>query len=316
MPGQAVSKLTVDVVRRFSRFYTRIVGALDQGYLDSPYSLAEVRLLFELSNRDAPTAAVLMRDLDLDAGYLSRLVQKLVRRRLVKRTPSPTDGRESHLSLTASGRAAFAEVEARTRADVAELISPLSAGDQQVLVDAMQRIRSLLGDEPDQPMTQASMVVLRTPNPGDLGWIVQRHGELYAREYGWDSRFEGIVARIMADFVEHFDPQRERAWIAERDGVNAGCIMLVRHPEREGVAKLRVLLVEPSARGLGIGNRLVSECVRFARGAGYHTITLWTYDALASARRIYVAAGFELVAEEKQNSFGRAMTSQTWELVL
>ncbi|MDB4893498.1 MAG: GCN5-related N-acetyltransferase [Gemmatimonadetes bacterium] len=316
MPGQTVSKPAVDAVRRFSRFYTRIVGALDQGYLDSAYSLAEVRLLFELSNRDAPTAAVLMRDLDLDAGYMSRLVQRLVRRRLVKRTRSATDGRESHLTLTATGRAAFAELDARARADVAQLLAPLSADDQHTLVDAMARVRTLLGDEPDRVRVPAPMVVFRAPNPGDLGWIVQRHGELYAREYGWDNRFEGIVARIMADFVEHFDPQRERAWIAERDGVNAGCIMLVRHPERESVAKLRVLLVEPAARGLGIGNRLVDECIRFARSAGYHTITLWTYEVLASARKIYIGAGFKLVAEEKQHSFGRAMTSQTWELTL
>ena len=316
MPGQSVANGSVDAVRRFSRFYTRIVGALDQGYLDSPYSLAEVRLLFELSNRDAPTATLLMRDLDLDAGYMSRLVQKLVRRRLVKRTRSATDGRESHLSLTATGRSAFAELDARTRTDVAELLAPLGTEDQHALVEAMARIRALLGDEPDLARTKAPMVVLRPPNPGDLGWIVQRHGELYAREYGWDNRFEGIVARIMADFVEHFDPQRERAWLAERNGVNAGCIMLVRHPEREGVAKLRVLLVEPSARGLGIGNRLVDECIRFARGAGYRTITLWTYDVLASARRIYIAAGFKLVAEEKQDTFGHAMTSQTWELAL
>jgi DNA-binding MarR family transcriptional regulator/GNAT superfamily N-acetyltransferase len=316
MPGHDLSKPAVDAVRRFSRFYTRIVGALDQGYLDSAYTLAEVRLLFELSNRDAPTAAALMRDLDLDAGYMSRLVGRLVRRRLVKRTRSATDGREVHLTLTATGRAAFAELDARTRADVAELLAPLSADDQQALVDAMARVRSLLGDEPDGVRTQAPMVVMRQPNPGDLGWIVQRHGELYACEYGWDARFEGIVARVVADFMEHFDPQRERAWIAERDGVNAGCIMLVRHPERDGVAKLRVLLVEPSARGLGIGNRLVDECIRFARSAGYHTITLWTNDVLTSARRIYIAAGFKLVAEEKQHNFGHAMMSQTWEMAL
>jgi len=316
MPGQAVSKPAVDAVRRFSRFYTRIVGALDQSYLDSPYTLAEGRLLFELSNRDAPTAAALMRDLDLDAGYMSRLVGRLVRRRLVKRTRSATDGREVHLTLTATGRAAFAELDARTRADVAALIAPLSSADQQALVTAMGRVRTLLGDEPDAARAPSPSFVLRPPRSGDLGWVVQRHGELYAREYNWDERFEALVAGVIADFVENFDKQRERCWIAERDGERVGSIFLVRHTEREGVARLRLLLVEPSARGLGIGNKLVDEVIRFARQAGYHTITLWTNDVLISARKIYIAAGFKLTHEEKYENFGKVLTSQTWEMAL
>jgi DNA-binding MarR family transcriptional regulator/GNAT superfamily N-acetyltransferase len=316
MPGQAVAKSAVDAVRRFSRFYTRIVGALDQGYLDSPFTLAEGRLLFELSHRDAPTAAVLMRDLDLDAGYLSRLVQRLVRRRLVKRTRSATDGRESHLTLTPTGRAAFAELDARTRADVAALISPLTAADKHALVTAMERVRTLLGDDPDAARAPVPSFVLRPPRVGDMGWVVQRHGELYARECDWDEQFETLVAKVVVGFVENFDKQRERCWIAERDGERVGSIFVVRHAEREGVAQLRLLLVEPSARGLGIGNKLVDEVIRFARQAGYHTITLWTNDVLSSARKIYVAAGFKLAHEEERHLFGQDLKSQTWEMTL
>jgi DNA-binding MarR family transcriptional regulator/GNAT superfamily N-acetyltransferase len=317
MPRHAAAKSpAVDAVRRFNRFYTRIIGALDEGYVESTHTLAEVRLLFEISNRDAPTAAALVRDLELDAGYLSRLVQRLVRRRLVKRTRSATDGRETHLTLTATGRAAFAELEARTRSDVAALLTPLTPEDQRDLVAAMARIRTLLGDEPDRAHAPSPSFVLRPPRAGDMGWVVQRHGELYSKEYKWGNRFEALVARIVADFVEQFDPQRERAWIAERDGVNVGSIFLVRHPEREGVARLRLLLVEPQARGLGIGNRLVDECIRFAREAGYHTMTLWTNDVLVSARRIYVAAGFTLVHEETYEGFAPGLTAQTWEMSL
>jgi DNA-binding MarR family transcriptional regulator/GNAT superfamily N-acetyltransferase len=317
MPKRTSAKSpAVDAVRRFNRFYTRIIGALDEGHLESAHTLAEVRLLFELANRDAPTAASLVRDLDLDAGYLSRLVQRLVRRRLVKRTRSATDGRESHLTLTVAGHAAFAELDARARADVSALIAPLNTEDQRALVAAMQRIRTLLGDEPDPARTTSPAFVLRQPRPGDMGWVVQRHGALYAREYGWDERFEALVAKVVAGFVEKFDPERERCWIAERDGVNVGSIFLVRHAEREGVAQLRLLLVEPSARGLGIGNRLVEECIRFARQSGYHTMTLWTNDVLMSARRIYIAAGFTLVREETHNSFGRDLNAQTWEMPL
>ncbi|MEP7001998.1 MAG: helix-turn-helix domain-containing GNAT family N-acetyltransferase [bacterium] len=316
MPARAVSKSTVDAVRRFSRFYTRIVGALDQSYLDSPFTLAEGRLLFELSNRDAPTAAALMRDLDLDAGYMSRLVQRLVRRRLVKRTRSATDRRESHLTLTATGRAGFAELDARTRSDVAALIAPLGEADEHALIAAMERVRTLLGDEPDRVRAAAPSFVLRPPRAGDLGWVVQRHGELYAREYGWDERMEALIAKIVAAFVETFDKQRERCWIAERNGQNVGSIFVVKHAEREGVAQLRLLLVDPSARGLGIGNTLVDEVIRFARQAGYHTLTLWTNDVLVSARKIYIAAGFKLAHEEKHHSFGHDLVSQTWELTL
>jgi DNA-binding MarR family transcriptional regulator/predicted N-acetyltransferase YhbS len=317
MPRQSVAKSpAVDAVRRFNRFYTRIIGALDEGYVESTHTLAEVRLLFEISNRDAPTAAALVRDLELDAGYLSRLVQRLVRRRLVKRTRSATDGRETHLTLTATGRSAFAELDARARADVAGLLAPLRAEDQRELTGAMARIRTLLGDEPDRARAAAPPFVLRPPRAGDLGWVVQRHGVLYSQEYGWGEKFEALVASIVSAFVEHFDPQRERCWIAERNGVNVGSVFLVRNAVREGVAQLRLLLVEPSSRGLGIGNALVDECIRFARQAGYRAITLWTNDVLLSARRIYIAAGFTLVREEKHTTFGREETAQTWDVSL
>ena len=310
------TKGSVDAVRRFNRFYTRIIGVLDEGHLDSSYSLAEVRLLFELAHRDAPTAAALMRDLALDAGYLSRLVQRMVRRRLVKRTRSSTDGRETHLSLTATGRTAFSELETRARADVAALLKPLEEPDQRRLLDAMERIRTLLGDTPDKSLAPAPPFVIRPPHAGDMGWVVQRHGVLYSREYGWDEQFEALVAKVVAGFVEHFDPKRERCWIAERDGVNVGSIFLVKHAEREGVAQLRLLLVEPSTRGLGIGTTLVNECIRYARDKGYHTMTLWTNDVLVSARKIYIAAGFKLVREETHNSFGHDLNAQTWEVTL
>ncbi|MEP6731377.1 MAG: helix-turn-helix domain-containing GNAT family N-acetyltransferase [bacterium] len=317
MPAKTRStSSTVDAVRRFNRFYTRIIGALDEGHLESAYTLAEGRLLFEMSNRDTPTAAALVRDLDLDPGYLSRLVQRLVRRRMIKRTRSDTDGRESHLSLTATGRAAFADLDGRARADVATLLAPLDAQNQQKLIDAMERIRTLLGDEPDRARAAVPSFVLRPPRPGDIGWVVQRHGELYSREFGWDDRFEALVAKVVVGFTENYDAKRERFWIAEHDGVNVGCIFCVKHPEREGVAQLRLLLVEPTARGLGIGNKLVEECIRFARETGYHTLTLWTNDNLVSARRIYIAAGFKLIREEEHNSFGQSLNAQTWEMPL
>ena len=307
-----VPKSAVAGMRRFNRFYTRVIGALSEKHLDTQYSLPEVRLLFELANRDAPTAATLVRDMDVDPGYLSRLVARMIRRRLVTRVKSKSDGRERHLSLTATGRTAFASVDARASAAVRDLLAPVSAGDRGRLLDSMTQIAELLGDGAEQK----APFVLRAPRPGDMGWVVQRHGELYATEYGWDQRFEALVARIVAAFVEQLDTARERCWIAERGGVNAGSIFLVRHPTRGGVAQLRLLLVEPRARGAGLGQQLVSECVAFARSAGYHTIMLWTNDVLASARRIYVAAGFVLVTEEQHDSYGKPLTAQVWEMPL
>ncbi|MFL5578568.1 MAG: GNAT family N-acetyltransferase [Gemmatimonadaceae bacterium] len=321
VPGERVA-----AVRRFNRFYTRQIGVLDEGHLQSPYSLGEVRVLYELAHwaaagRGAPAAADVARELGLDAGYLSRLLRDFERRDFVERTPSPDDGRQSHLRLTAAGQAAFADLDARAHDDVAALLGALSDGEQRRLLGAMATVEAVLARTPGSDAALGGghggpPYLLRPPHAGDLGWVVARHGALYAAEYAWDERFEALVARIVADFVEHHEPKRERCWIAERDGENVGSVFLVRHRERPGVAKLRLLLVDPSARGLGIGGRLVDECTRFARHAGYHTITLWTNSVLTSARRIYEAAGYRLVEEAPHHSFGHDLVGQTWELTL
>lgn len=302
----------VEAVRRFNRFYTPRIGLLDEGYLDSPFSLTQVRLLYELAHRTEPTAAELARELGLDPGYLSRLLRGFERCGLVAKRASASDARRRLLSLTERGRAVFAPLEAASREQVAALLGTLADAEQRRLVEAMGTIEALLGARPEPRVPY----LLRAPRPGDLGWVVQRHGALYAEEYGFDETFEALVAGIVAAFVRELDPKRERCWIAEREGENVGSVFLVKHPEREGVAKLRLLLVEPSARGLGIGRRLVDECVRFARQAGYRTVTLWTQSVLVSARRIYEAAGFRLVAEAPHHSFGQDLVEQTWELAL
>ena len=313
--GTAAGVAAADVaaVRRFNRLYTRQIGVLDEGHLHMPFSLAEARVLYELAHADGPTATELGREMRIDAGYLSRLLGGLERRGLVERTPSERDGRRSHLRLTTAGRATFADLDARAAADVATLLGPLAGPERRRLLDAMATIEELLAPRraPD-----AVPYLLRPPVVGDFGWVVERHGVLYSAEYGWDERFEALVARIVADYVTHLEPRRERCWIAERDGERVGSVFLVRHPDREGVAKLRLLLVEPSARGLGIGRRLVDECARFARQVGYHTITLWTQSTLTAARRIYAAAGYRLVATERHDSFGAELDAETWELAL
>jgi len=300
----------VDVVRQFNRFYTRQIGLLGKGYLDSPFTLSEVRVLYELAHRDAPTAAEISKALGLDAGYLSRTLAGFHQRGFLQRKASANDGRRAHLSLTAQGRAAFDKLEAKSRAEVSQLIGRLSRADQARVTAAMGAIEGLLGErrEPKAPY------LLRAHQPGDMGWVVHRHGALYAQEYGWDERFEALVAQIAAEFIQNFDPQRERCWIAERDGAVVGSVCLVRKSDR--VAKLRLLLVEPSARGLGIGGRLVEECIRFARQAGYRKITLWTQAILGAARHIYRKAGFKLVKRERHQSFGYKLTGETWELTL
>jgi DNA-binding MarR family transcriptional regulator/GNAT superfamily N-acetyltransferase len=297
-------------VRRFNRFYTRLVGALDEGHLASAYTLAEGRVLYEIANGDGPTAADVGRALGLDAGYLSRILRRFEEGGLVTRETSAADARRSHLRLTDAGRAAFAELDARARDDVGARVGRLSDGEQRRLLGALATVQALLGDDPTP--TDAT-VTLRPPRPGDLGWVVARNGAIYAEEYGWDASYEGLVARIVADFARDFDPALERCWIAERGGENVGCIFLVKHPERPGVARLRLLLVEPSARGLGVGRRLVDECVRTARELGYARMTLWTNSVLSSARRIYEAAGFALVEETPHTMFGQELVAQVWE---
>jgi DNA-binding MarR family transcriptional regulator/N-acetylglutamate synthase-like GNAT family acetyltransferase len=299
-----------DSVRRFNRFYTKQIGVLRKGYLDSAFSLAEGRVLYEIAHRDRPIAAELSKDLDLDPGYLSRLLAKFEKQGLLARKASGNDARQSHLSLNASGRQAFAPLEARSQKQASTMLSKLSAADQQRLVDAMQTIERLLGAEPQATAHYS----LRDPQPGDLGWVVQLHGAFYAAEYGWDESFEALTAEIVAKFVQNFDAKRERCWIAERDGANLGCVFLVKKSNQ--VAKLRLLLVDPSAHGLGIGKRLVGECIRFAREAGYRKMTLWTQSNLVAARGIYKNAGFRLVKQWPVTQFGHKMTSETWDLKL
>jgi len=300
----------VEDVRRFNRFYTERIGVLHEGLLQSPFSLTEVRVLYELAHRERPTAAELAKELGLDAGYLSRILRRFERLGFVEKTPSRTDGRRSHLRLTQHGRDAFAPLDQRSHDEVAAMLGRLAPDGREGLVGAMRAIEGLLGGRPDE----RPAYLLRPPRPGDMGWVVQRHGALYHQEYGWDEQFEALVAEIAAAFIRNLDPKRERCWIAERDGASVGCVFLV--GQSDEVAKLRLLLVEPSARGLGIGHRLVAECVRFARRAGYKTLTLWTNDVLVAARHIYQQAGFRLVHEAPHHSFGHDLVEQTWELAL
>lgn len=300
----------VTAVRSFNRFYTRQIGLLEEGLLKSEYSLTEARVLYELAQREGLTASELGRDLGLDAGYLSRLLKKFDARGLVRRTPSREDARQSVLALTAAGRKAFAPLNKASHDEIAAMLDPLSRQERGELVRAMHTIQKLLGGKPEPDVG----FILRPHRPGDIGWIAHRQGILYHEEYGWDGTFEALVAEIAAAFVRNFDPLREHCWIAERHGGIVGSVFLVRQSDE--VAKLRLLYVEPSARGLGIGARLVDECIRFARAKGYRTLTLWTNDVLVAARRIYEKAGFGLLGEERHHSFGRDLVGQTWDLAL
>jgi DNA-binding MarR family transcriptional regulator/GNAT superfamily N-acetyltransferase len=305
------SKEQVADVRAFNRFYTRQIGLLEERLHKSAFSLTEARVLYELAHRDGLTATDLGRDLGLDAGYLSRLLKKFESRELVTRAPSPVDARQSVLSITEAGREAFAPLDRASREEVASLLGRLSAEHREAVVTAMQRVQRLLGQD---QKTEKVSYRLRPLQVGDIGWIVYRQGVLYAREYGWDESYEALAAEILAGFVKSFDPECENAWIAEREGEVVGSVFLMRKSVE--VAKLRLLYVEPSARGLGIGRRLVDECVGFARTKGYKTLTLWTNDVLVSARRIYQAAGFQLAGEERHRSFGKDLVGQTWDLAL
>jgi DNA-binding MarR family transcriptional regulator/GNAT superfamily N-acetyltransferase len=300
----------IDAVRQFNRFHTRKIGALHAGLLGSSFSLAEGRVLFEVANRTEPVATELADDLSLDPGYLSRILRGFDERGLIGRRPCESDARQSVLSLTRQGRKAFDTIDARSRSEIATLLNALSEADQNRLVAAMRTIAELL--EPHSPATVS--YVLRPHRPGDMGWVVYRHGVLYAEEYGWDERFEALVAGITAEFIQDYDPKKDRCWIAEMDGEPVGSVFLVKHSD--AVAQLRLLLVEPKTRGLGIGARLVDECVRFARQAGYQKIMLWTNSVLLAARRAYSRAGFRLVREEPHQSFGRDLIGETWELEL
>jgi DNA-binding MarR family transcriptional regulator/N-acetylglutamate synthase-like GNAT family acetyltransferase len=304
----------VAAMRRFNRFYTRQIGLLDEGLLNSPFSLTQVRTLYELAQGEQTTAVELCDKLALDAGYLSRILSGFEKGGLIEKEASPEDARQTLLRLTKKGRRAFEPLEARSNEQVGRMLGKLSPARQNELIQAMATIESALSSKGRGGERPASYV-LRQHQPGDMGWVVYRHGLLYWREYRYDERFEALVAGIVAEFVEQLDPVREHCWIAERDGENVGSVFLVK--KSRSVAKLRLLLVEPSARGLGIGKRLVEECVRFARGAGYRKIMLWTQSELGAARRIYQSAGFERVAEKKHKSWGRKdLVAETWELKL
>lgn len=300
----------VAAVRRFNRFITQKIGVLHEGLLDSEFSLTEARVLYELANRDAPTATALAADLDLDPGYLSRILRRFETRGLVEKQRTPGDQRLSRLVLTDAGRAAFAPLDEKSRREIGAMLAPLSEPRQRRLVGAMATIEELLG----APAQRGAPYLLRSHQPGDIGWVVRRHGMIYAEEYGWDERFEALVAEIAAKFIQDLDPARERCWIAERDGQIVGSVFVVAKSPR--VAKLRLLLVEPSARGLGIGKRLVNEVVEFSRAAGYRKVVLWTQSELVAARAIYHAAGFRCVREESHRSFGTPAVAEVWEVTL
>ena len=308
--GDDVVPDRVAAMRQFSRFYTRRIGVLQEGLLATPFSLAEARVLYELAHRDGLAASDLATELGLDAGYLSRILQRFSRRGLVTRTHSASDARVRPLALTAKGRAAFAPLDQRSQQEIATLLGTLSEPSQRRLIDSMQTIESLLADKPPSP----APCVLRAHRPGDMGWVIERHGTLYAQEYGWDERFEALVAEIAAQFIREFDPERERCWIAERNGERVGCVFLVR--KSATVAKLRLLIVDPAARGIGLGRQLVDDCIRSARAFGYRKLTLWTQDNLRAARHIYQAAGFRCVKRERHESFGHKLVGETWELNL
>ncbi len=296
--------------RRFNRLYTRMIGTLSEGLLDSQYSLTEARILYELANREEATAKEIAGELSLDAGYLSRILRKFEDSGLIEKEVSAADGRRTLLKLTHRGRAVFGELNQLSNKQAGELLDSLPPSKREDLLRSMRTIEDVLVHETSAPY------ILRQHRPGDMGWVTSRHGALYAQEYGWDEHFEALVARIVADFILDYDPKRERCWIAERSGDRLGCIFLMKHREQADTAKLRLLLVEPSARGLGLGKALVSECVSFARTAGYKKVILWTQSILTGAHHLYQQAGFALVHEEAHHSFGADLIGQTWELAL
>jgi DNA-binding MarR family transcriptional regulator/GNAT superfamily N-acetyltransferase len=304
------SSARVHAVRGFNRFYTRQIGVLQDRFLGSPFSLAEGRVLQEITHHEQATASEVGQALGLDAGYVSRMLRHFDQGGLVRRTRSKVDGRRAHLSLTRSGQAAFARLNQQSHNDVAAMLRKLSADEQRRLVAAMHVIEQLLGAK-----LENTSYVLRPPQAGDFGWIVHRQGAVYAEEWGYNEEFEALAAGIVAAFVQHLRPSKERCWIAEKDGEIVGSVFLVQ--KSKTVAKLRLLLVEPSARGLGIGSRLIAECVRFAQRAGYRKITLWTQSELDAARRLYKKAGFTLTSKKTHDSFGkRGLVAETWDLTL
>ena len=304
----------IAAVRRFNRFYTRQIGVLRKTYLDSPYSLGEIRVLYEIALGRASTASDISRALDLDAGYLSRVLRNFEKRGLIARKASAKDARQSDLALSARGRRAFAPIERRSQRTTGAMLGKLGAQHQAQLIAAMSTIETLLDGATPPKSGTARHYRLRAPAPGDFGWMVKRHAEIYFREYGWTEPFEGLCAQIIADFANKHDPKRERCWIAEMDGENVGCVFVAQ--DSPTVARLRLLLVDPKARGLGLGAHLVDECIRFARRAGYSKMTLWTHSVLTAARHIYQKAGFKLTRSERRKSWGQPVVSEYWDLDL
>lgn len=300
----------IQAVRQFTRFYTKQIGVLQEGLLGSDLSLTEARVLYELVHREDCTASDIGNNLGLDAGYLSRILSRFVAKKLIRRERSRNDGRHFDLHLTAKGRSLFESLNRQSSVLVAEMLNRLSDSEQKILVQALQQVERTLA----KPKGDNSALVLRAHRAGDMGWVIQRHGTLYTQEYGWDESFEALVAEIAAQFIKNFDPRREHCWIAEWQDEPVGSIFLVKQTDE--VAKLRLLLVEPHARGLGVGRRLVEECIQFARSAGYSKMVLWTQSILTPARKIYERAGFKLVKEEPHHSFGADLVGETWELLL
>jgi DNA-binding MarR family transcriptional regulator/GNAT superfamily N-acetyltransferase len=310
-PSSTIDAAAVKAIRQFNRFYTRRIGALDP-YLGSPMSLTDVRVLYELAHRETAVASEIGRDLGLDAGYMSRILRRFETEGWLTREPHPRDARQSVLRLTEAGHAAFAPLQQKSRDEAAALLAPLAPAQRLQLVQAMGTMQSLLDPEAAPPRPQAA--VLRDPAPGDLGWVVQQHGEIYAREYGWNSEFEALVAGIASEFLLKFQPEWERGWIAELQGERVGAVFVVR--KSPTVAQLRMLILAPGARGLGLGGTLVDECIAFARLKGYRKMVLWTNSCLLAARGIYEKRGFKLTESEPHASYGKQLVGETWEMKL
>jgi DNA-binding MarR family transcriptional regulator/N-acetylglutamate synthase-like GNAT family acetyltransferase len=300
----------IESVRRFNRFYTQKIGVLQEGLLKSPFTLTQLRVLYELAYRQKLKAAELSSDLNLDAGYLSRILADFEKRGLIERKQSADDARQSEITLTKKGTDAFAPLNVRSHDEMEEMLSGLSPSQQNRLLQSMESIQSLLNTKNDEKVSY----ILRPHQPGDMGWVIYRHGVLYSQEYGWDEQFEALVASICVKFLQKFDPKRERCWIAEKDGDIVGSVFLVKHSKN--IAQLRMLYVEPFTRGLGIGRRLVDECIRFSRQIGYKKIILWTQSNLSAARHIYEATGFKIIKKEPHHIFGHDLVSEIWELLL
>lgn len=297
-------------IRQFNRFYTKQIGLLNEHLLESPFSLTEARIIYELAHRENSTATELSAELNLDAGQLSRTLRDFEKRGLIQKVRSESDARQTILKLTQKGKDEFKSLNSLSSDQIEALLSNLSREKQNRLVKAMSEIETILSD--DKPEDKS--FILRNPGAGDFGWVVQKNGEVYSEEYHWDEEYEGLVAEIVADFVKNFDAKRERCWIAEKDGVNIGAVFLVRKDDT--TAKLRLLIVDPKARGLGVGKRLVEECTRFARKTGYKKITLWTNSVLSAARHLYESEGYKVVKAEPHHSFGQDLVGETWELNL